>query len=72
MQSFFFNKKKICYVICSLTNATCLFCRKLADKVAAAGFFVVVPDFFYGDPYVPATDGSLGALPDWLKGHGTV
>ncbi|KAK9933504.1 hypothetical protein M0R45_020701 [Rubus argutus] len=44
--------------------------RKLADKVAAAGFFVVVPDFFYGDPYVPATDGSLSIF-DWLKGHGT-
>jgi len=45
--------------------------RKLADKVAAAGFFVVVPDFFYGDPYVPAPDGSFDTLPDWLKGHGT-
>ncbi|KAK9903081.1 hypothetical protein M0R45_001222 [Rubus argutus] len=44
--------------------------RKLADKVAAAGFFVVVPDFFYGDPYVPAADGSLSIF-DWLKGHGT-
>ncbi|PRQ38866.1 putative alpha/Beta hydrolase [Rosa chinensis] len=44
--------------------------RKLTDKVAAAGFFVVVPDFFYGNPYVPPADGSHGGIPTWLKGHG--
>ncbi|PRQ39102.1 putative alpha/Beta hydrolase [Rosa chinensis] len=43
--------------------------RKLADKVAAAGFFVVVPDFFYGDLYVPTANGSSNSLPTWLKGH---
>ncbi|KAH9330429.1 hypothetical protein KI387_002537 [Taxus chinensis] len=42
--------------------------RKLADKVAAAGYFVVVPDYFSGDyfsgdPYAP------NSLPDWLKNH---
>jgi dienelactone hydrolase len=26
--------------------------RKLAGKVATFGFCVVVPDFFYGDPFV--------------------
>jgi len=41
--------------------------RKLADKVGAAGFFVVVPDFFFGDPYDPAK------LPiqTWLQSNGT-
>ncbi|XP_008802649.2 endo-1,3;1,4-beta-D-glucanase-like [Phoenix dactylifera] len=41
--------------------------RKLADKVAAAGFFVVVPDFFYGDPYVP----DQKPIMTWIEGHGT-
>ncbi|GAV78724.1 DLH domain-containing protein [Cephalotus follicularis] len=43
--------------------------RKLADKVAAAGYYVVVPDFFYGDPYVP--ENSDKPLPVWIKFHGT-
>lgn len=44
--------------------------RKLADKVAANGFLVVVPDFFYGDPLdlgIPNADWQ-----SWLKVHGTV
>ncbi|KAF8401627.1 hypothetical protein HHK36_012573 [Tetracentron sinense] len=43
--------------------------RKLADKVAAAGFLVVVPDFFYGDPYV--LDNNQKNRTDWKKAHGT-
>ncbi|GAB4843477.1 hypothetical protein Ancab_013438 [Ancistrocladus abbreviatus] len=42
--------------------------RKLADKVAAAGFYVVVPDYFHGDPYVP--ENLERPLPVWLKDHG--
>lgn len=46
-----------------------MFCfqRKIADKVASAGFLVVVPDFLHGDPYVPGTP-----IEAWLKGHGPV
>ncbi|KAI8574570.1 hypothetical protein RHMOL_Rhmol01G0364900 [Rhododendron molle] len=44
--------------------------RKLAEKVAAAGFYVVVPDFFYGDPYSPSN--SEKPLPVWIQSHGTV
>ncbi|XP_018826000.1 endo-1,3;1,4-beta-D-glucanase-like [Juglans regia] len=43
--------------------------RKLADKVAAAGFYVVVPDFFHGDPFV--YENADRPLPVWLKDHGT-
>ncbi|MCO5571290.1 hypothetical protein L7F22_025028 [Adiantum nelumboides] len=38
--------------------------RKFADKVASAGYFVVVPDFFNGDPYDPDN-----ALATWLVKH---
>ncbi|KAL0458061.1 UNVERIFIED_CONTAM: 1,4-beta-D-glucanase [Sesamum latifolium] len=41
--------------------------RKLADKVAAAGFYVVVPDFFCGDPYDP--DNASKPLPVWKSLH---
>ncbi|XXG83420.1 hypothetical protein AAC387_Pa10g1179 [Persea americana] len=43
--------------------------RKLADKFAASGFYVVVPDFLYGDPYVP--DDPQKPVHDWINSHGT-
>uniref|UniRef100_A0A5B6ZYQ9 Dienelactone hydrolase domain-containing protein n=1 Tax=Davidia involucrata TaxID=16924 RepID=A0A5B6ZYQ9_DAVIN len=42
--------------------------RKLADKVAAAGFYVVVPDFLYGDPY--DLENAERPVPVWIKEHG--
>ncbi|XP_048129648.1 endo-1,3;1,4-beta-D-glucanase-like [Rhodamnia argentea] len=44
--------------------------RKLADKVASAGFLVVVPDFFYGDPVVDFTSPSFNREA-WFKNHST-
>ncbi|XP_065863445.1 endo-1,3;1,4-beta-D-glucanase-like [Euphorbia lathyris] len=41
--------------------------RKLADKVAAAGFCVVVPDFFYGDPV--DTNNPQFDRESWRKVH---
>ncbi|CAN7111646.1 unnamed protein product [Brassica rapa subsp. narinosa] len=42
--------------------------RALADKVAATGFYVVVPDYFYGDPYDPSHQDR--SVPVWIKDHG--
>ncbi|KAM4116142.1 hypothetical protein ACJW30_02G028400 [Castanea mollissima] len=44
--------------------------RKLADKVAAAGFFVVVPDFFHGDPVTDLNDPKFDQ-DTWMKAHNT-
>ncbi|CAH9140563.1 unnamed protein product [Cuscuta epithymum] len=41
--------------------------RAIADKVAASGYYVVVPDFFYGDPYVPGSK----PMAVWIQSHGT-
>ncbi|KAK9146756.1 hypothetical protein Sjap_006659 [Stephania japonica] len=41
--------------------------RKLADKVAAAGYYVVVPDLFYGDPYAP--ENAERPLSIWIQSH---
>ncbi|XP_058759301.1 endo-1,3;1,4-beta-D-glucanase-like [Vicia villosa] len=43
--------------------------RKLADKVAAAGYYVVVPDFLNGEPYNPENPNR--PMPVWIKDHGT-
>ncbi|KAK7363686.1 hypothetical protein VNO77_05837 [Canavalia gladiata] len=41
--------------------------RKIADKVADAGYYVVAPDFFNGDPYTRGNPNRT--VPIWLKNH---
>ncbi|XP_030536072.1 endo-1,3;1,4-beta-D-glucanase-like [Rhodamnia argentea] len=43
--------------------------RKIADKVAAAGFYVVAPDYFKGDTYAP--ENPERPLMVWIKDHET-
>ncbi|XP_010488433.1 PREDICTED: endo-1,3;1,4-beta-D-glucanase [Camelina sativa] len=42
--------------------------RALADKVAASGFYVVVPDYFCGDPFDPSNQER--PIQVWIKDHG--
>ncbi|KAJ4789522.1 alpha/beta-Hydrolases superfamily protein [Rhynchospora pubera] len=42
--------------------------RNLADKVATSGFFVLVPDFFHGDPATPEI--LKNSSDEWLEKHG--
>nr|CAB3465313.1 unnamed protein product [Digitaria exilis] len=39
--------------------------RKIADKVASFGYFVVVPDFFHDDAYMP--ENAERSLKTWLE-----
>ncbi|KAL6571530.1 hypothetical protein OROHE_003173 [Orobanche hederae] len=41
--------------------------RKIADKVGAAGFYTLVPDFFHGDPFVSGRPEK--PFQDWIKEH---
>ncbi|KAF7813754.1 endo-1,3-1,4-beta-D-glucanase-like isoform X3 [Senna tora] len=41
--------------------------RKVADKLANAGYYTVVLDFFYGDPWDPENPDR--PIPSWRKDH---
>jgi dienelactone hydrolase len=43
--------------------------RNLADKVAASGFYVVVPDFFHGDPFTPEILEIETSRDQWISQH---
>ena len=44
--------------------------RKHVDKIAAAGFYAAIPDFFYGDLF--ARDNAERPFHVWSKDHDLV
>lgn len=57
----------MCSFLCLLVELLSILERKLADTIAALGFYVVAPDFFYGEPF-----DRNRPVQDWLKDHGPV
>ncbi|GAU12023.1 hypothetical protein TSUD_196470 [Trifolium subterraneum] len=51
----------------SNSNLAILMVSEVFDKVAAAGYYVVVPDFLHGDPFT--SENANRPLPIWLKDH---
>lgn len=73
------KEKKECSFTCTvltlilmklrLTEIWVKSCRKLADKVGAAGYLAVVPDLFYGDAYKPVGEDLRAGFTQWLPKH---
>ena len=57
-------------ILWSLNSLCYVLIRALADKVGASGFYVVVPDYFYGDPFDASNQERPISL--WIKDHGAV
>ncbi|CAL5011337.1 unnamed protein product [Urochloa decumbens] len=51
----------------AIVLASDVYGSKIADKVAAEGYYVLVPDFFHGDPY---NDSKI--LSEWIKSRSPV
>ncbi|XP_061346449.1 endo-1,3;1,4-beta-D-glucanase-like [Gastrolobium bilobum] len=62
-----YSNRAILFVSDIFGISSILFCKH-ANKVAAAGYYVVVPDFFNGDPF--DFDNVNRPLPIWIKDHG--